>query len=162
MFAGLQMWVLGHTVHCAAQNLNLLMHNRESADMLRHVSSLSTYLSFRSYKARDNMCPHGWRKLWKHKANRSNWEVVMWCNTSSWLYFLYIPLLSPSALTSRWRASKSTLVQSALAPQLSLPVCVLQIKIGLSKGQHNARRLKGSRFLLAPLTPPQSHFFPKW
>lgn len=78
-----------------------------------------------------------------------------------WLYFLYIPLPSPSALTSRWRAAKSALVQPALASQLSLPVCVLQAKIGLSKGQHNTRQLKDSHFCLL-LSVSLNHTFSKW
>lgn len=91
----------------------------------------------------------------------SKWRMVIRCNNYVWLYFLSIPLPSPSALTSRWRAAKSALVQPALAPQLSLPVCVLQTKIGLSKGQHNARQLKGSHFCLL-LSISLNHTFSKW
>lgn len=42
-----------------------------------------------------------------------------------------------------WGA-QSVLVQLALAPWLSLPVCELQTKIGVSQGRNNAGKLKGS------------------
>lgn len=55
----------------------------------------------------------------------------------------------PSALTSRWRAAKSALVQPASCSTAQPPrVCVLQTKIGLSKGRHNSGQLKGSHFCL--------------